>query len=421
MSYVLFLIYLLLFSWLLTKSRFVMNAGLSSKTIVALFVLKVVTGCVHAWLLLRLSDAPDTMIFHKEGLLEYELLFSNPAEYFTNLFHSGYSTGYQGLFSSTNSYWNDLTSNIIIKFLSLCDVFSFGHYYVNVIFYNAAIFFGAIGLFRVFNAIYPGNAVLLIISCFLLPSLLFFSSTIHKEGIILAATGIAVFNIYTALNNKRIIFKQVVYIVIALTLMFFQRNYVLLAFLPAAIAWIICMWKKNIKPILIFATIYISGAIIFFSASTVSPVLDLPAAVSNKQWAFQHLATPSTYIQTDSLAPNAKGFLKNAPQAMQHSLLRPCFADVSLSRSLLPLAIELFCYQLLLILFIFFRNKTVDADPFIYFGYFFSFSILLIIGYTVPVIGAIVRYRSILLPFILTPVLCTINWNKAKIFFCMKK
>jgi hypothetical protein len=408
LSYVLFLIYLLLFSWLLTKSRFVMNAGIAPEIIISLFIIKVLTGCLHAWILLRVSSVPDTAIFHKEGLAEYHLLFTHPGEYFTNLFQSGYSTGYDGLFSTTNSYWNDLTSNLIIKFLSVCDIFSFGNYYVNVIFYNAAIFFGAIGLY------------LLIATCFLLPSLLFFSSTIHKDGIILATIGIAVFNIYQAIHVSGFTLKRVVYIVFALVLMFLQRNYVLLAFLPAAFAWILCVLKKY-PPLTTFVVIYIIGALLFFNVGLLSSTLNLPEKVTNKQWAFNHLPTPATYIKVDSLPPNFMGFLQHIPQALNHVLLRPAFSDIHLSRSLIPLALELFGYQLLLLAFIFYRDKTAVTDPVILFGYFFAFTVLLLIGYTIPVIGAIVRYRSIFLPFVLTPFICSINRNKIKASFKIKK
>jgi hypothetical protein len=420
LSYVLFLIYGVLFSWLLTKSRFVMDAGLSSKIIIALFLLKVLTGCVHAWILLRMSSLPDTIVFHREGIIEYHLLFNHPKEYFTNLFQSSYDTGYGGLFSSTNSYWNDLTSNLLIKFLSICDIFSFGNYYVNVIFYNAVIFFGAIGLYRVYNCIYPGKKYLLTGTCFLLPSLIFFSSTIHKDGVILAAIGIAVYNIYAALYISGFTIKRSIYILLALGFMFLQRNYVLLAFLPAAFAWIVCVVKKYPALPTFFIT-YVTGVIIFFNAGLVSPGLNLPNKLVNKQVAFNHLAISATYIATDTLLPAFKSFVHNAPQALNHSLLRPLFTDIKLSRSLLPLVVELFCYQLLLVLFIFYRNKKITTDPFIIFGYFFSFTVLIIIGYTAQVIGAIVRYRSIFLPFILTPIICSIHWINVRANFNMKK
>lgn len=410
----------MLFSWLLTKSRFICHSALSSKIIISLFVLKVITGCVHAWILLQMSSLPDTIVFHKEGLIEYHLLFSHPREYFSNLFYSGYETGYAGLFSSANSYWNDLTSNLIIKFLSLCDIFSFGNYYVNVIFYNYVIFFGAIGLYRVFNMVYANKKYLLIATCFLLPSLLFFSSTIHKEGLIYAAIGTAVFNIFMALNKTGFTAGRIICIVLAVCFIFLQRNYVLFALLPAAFAWILSAVKKY-PPLPTFIITYLVGSILFFTAGGLSLKLNLPVKVAQKQWDFEHLQTPSTYIKVDSLAPTFKSFATNAPQAFNHSLLRPYFTDYKLSLSLLPLSVELLFYQLLVLLFIFFRNKTSTQDPFILFGLFFSFSILLIIGYTIPVIGAIVRYRSIYLPFILTPVICNINWQKIKASIQIKK
>jgi hypothetical protein len=360
------------------------------------------------------------MVFHKEGLIEYNLLFSNPKEYIHNFFQSSYSSGYGELFSSTNSYWNDLTSNLIIKFLSVCDIFSFGYYNVNVIFYNFSIFFGAVALYRVFDMVYVNNKWVLIITCFLLPSLIFFSSTIHKEGLIFAAIGIAIFNIYAALQQNRFTARRIIYISLALIFVFFQRNYVLLAFLPASFAWILSVVKK-FPALTTFIIVYIAGAIFFFNASLLSPKLNLAESVSKKQWDFRQLPDASTAIEIDSLAPNFKGFALNTSQALNHSLLRPYFSDYNLSQSLLPLSLELLFYELLFLLFICFRKKTFSKDSFIIFCVFFSFSVLLIIGYTVPVIGAIVRYRSIYLPFILTPIICSTDWNKLQEFLFIKK
>jgi hypothetical protein len=360
------------------------------------------------------------MVFHKEGLIEYHLLFSNPKEYISNFFQSNYTTGYGELFSSKNSYWNDLTGNIIIKFLSVCDIFSFGNYYVNVIFFNFVIFFGVVGLYRVFDMIYTNSKWLLIATCFLLPSLLFFSSTIHKEGLIFAAIGIAVFNIYTALHKTGFTPRKIIYILLALAFIFFQRNYVFMAFLPAAFAWILSELKKFPR-FLTFIITYIAGAAIFFNTGLLSPGLNLPESVSRKQWDFEHLPSASTAIELNTLEPTFKSFAANALQALNHSLLRPYFSDYKLSLALLPLSIELFFYELLLLLFISFRKKTLVKDSFILFGLFFSVSILLITGYTIPIIGAIVRYRSIYLPFVLTPIICSINWQKLQAFIQIKK
>ena len=134
-----------------------------------------------------------------------------------------------------------------------------------------------------------------------------------------------------------------------------------------------------------------------------------------------HLPPASTAIQLNTLAPSFKSFATNSLQALNHSLLRPYLSDYTLSPFLLPLSVELFFYELLLLIFIFFRKKMIIKNSFILFGLFFSISILLIIGYTIPIIGAIVRYRSIYFPFILTPIVCSVNWGKLQNALQIKK
>ena len=417
LSYVFFLVYLCIFSWLLTKSRFVINSGLSIKVIVALFVIKVIAGCVFYWMLLQTGTSIDTLGYNLFGLQEYHLLFNHPKEYFTNLFISGYSDGYQGILSSANSYWKDLGDNIVIKFLSICDLFSRGNYFINVIIYNYVLFFGTIGLYRTFSMVYKNKRSLLIVGCFLLPSMLFNSSIIHKDGFILAAISVVIFNVYATLQNGAFKALRTFYIIAAWAFIFLMRSYVFIALLPAVFAWALCFIKKY-NALLTFSITYLAGAIIFFNINKLVDKINLPQSISNKQQSFEKLGMPHTYIAVDTLKPTFKSFAGNAPQALSHSLLRPYFTDITMSPFLLPYIIELLAYQVLLVLFIFFREKKISSrDPFIIFGFFFSISVLLIIGYIVPAIGPIIRYRSIYLPFILVPIICTINWKKITKFY----
>jgi len=45
----------------------------------------------------------------------------------------------------------------------------------------------------------------------------------------------------------------------------------------------------------------------------------------------------------------------------------------------------------------------------------------LFIGYIMPNLGSIVRYRSVYLPFLITPMLCRIDWKKLLAVFKLKK
>lgn len=413
LSYALFFIYLILFSWWLTRCRFVMASGISKKYIIALFVLKVCTGCFHVWVLQRIGNSIDSLGYHAEGLKELALLRQHPLSYCSNLFTTDYAAGYGAVFGSTQSYWNNLSANLIIKFLSFCDIFSLGHYYVNVIFYNFVIFFGVVALYRVFKLIYSNKERILIITCFLLPSTLFYTSTIHKDGFILSAIGGMVYLIYTIFHSARFTLKRSATIALLLFALFVLRNYVAVLLLPALLAWAISHYK-NWPPLPIFFSIYTFAAIIFFTAPPLSPSLNLPQIVVNKQLAFENLPAATTNIGVEPLSASFKSFIANAPQAFAHSLFRPYVVDYTLSPFLLPLALEWMGYQIVLLLSLFYSKKNNSTDPFIYCVYFFGLSVLLIVGYTVPILGALVRYRSIYLPLLLTPIFCRIDGQKLK-------
>ncbi len=392
---------------------------MSSRVIIFLFLLKVAAGLAAGWL--THNDAhSDTWNYHQQALAEYRIFFTKPVEYFSNLFYTAYLYGYDGMLQTQNSYWNDLRDNLMIKLVSVFHILSGGNYYVNVVLYNFTIFFGCIGLYRVFIQVYQSNKLLTAAVVFLLPSVLFYSSAIHKEGLIMALTGVVVFNVWQSLN-KGFSFKRVVFILAAMLLIFFFRNYVLMAILPALTAWVIAEKKKK-SPLKAFVVVYAATLLFFFTFQYILPSVNLPQYAVQKQADFFALEKGNTTIQTDTLQPAPMSFIKTAPQAVQHALLRPFVTDLQLSRMLLPLSAELILYEILIIVFFFFRRKGFTLNTaFVLFSLFFALSVCLIIGYTVPVIGAIVRYRSIYLPFIMAPFILGIDWGRMATFARIKK
>jgi len=384
-----------------------------------LFLCKVSAGLIIG----RISEhAPsmDTWLYHHEALIEYHLLFDNPIAYFTNIFQSGYEHTYQGVLQFHDSFWNDLKTNLMVKFVSILHLASGGNYYINVILFNFLVFFGCIGLFRVFKQIFPADNFLVITGVFLLPSALLFSSTIHKEGLIMAAIGMLFFSLFNIFVSRKITTKKLTAIFFSLLVLFLFRSYLLLLLLPGLAAWFVGVrYKYNV--VLITSIIYAVFLLLFFNFQRIIPEVNLPLLVVQKQADFFGLEIARSYVITSQLSPNAGSFLNNLPQAFAHSLGRPFLTDYTLSASLIFFAVELLFYQLLFVLYVFFRKQTPAMNPFICFSIFFSLSILLIIGYTVPVIWAIIRYRSIYLPFLLIPLLCTINWGKILLLFQSKK
>jgi hypothetical protein len=416
LNYLLFAVYLILLCWLLLRIPFIKNAGISSGILLSLFLIKIIAGIAIGWISIHIygpgNDYWDVNDYARE---EYQLLLTNPGKYLINIFTSGYEGGYGGVFSSFNSYWNDLENNIIIKLVSVFNIFSRGDYYINSLFFNFLVFFGHVILYRLFIKAFPGRQTWVIIGCFLLPSTLYFVSGIHKDGIVFLTLAVLIYSVHQSLSKNRFTTKRLSLIMGSLLLLFLVRNFVLLALLPALFAWILSARSKWSTAITFFG-VYLLNVLLFFSISLVIPKINPPEIIVKKQTDYKNLPVANTQIELTPLQPNFKSFVTNSPQALGHVLLLP-YPGVQPVNSLLPFSFELFFYLFLLLRLHFFRGKNAVMvnKPFLFFLLFFTFTVFLFIGYVVPNIGSLVRYRSLYFPFVITPLLCYIDWKNIRI------
>lgn len=417
MEYLLFVVYLVFIAWLVTKVKFFTGSGLSKSQLVILFLLKVMAGIFYGWIGLYyggLAQMWDTWSFHTNSILEYKLLFNNPHEYFTNLFKDPYGDGVSKFFETTDSYWSDLKGNFFIKILSVFNILSFGNYFINIIFYSFITLFGPIALYRVMSDVFPGKKLAVLLAAFLVPSFLYWTSGIHKEGLIFTGISLIIYSIYFGSKEKKFGIKRIVSLLTGLMLILVLRNFIIIIIIPAIIAWVLAIrWPKN--GLSIFVSVYIFSGILFFTARYISPRFDFPQAVINKQHEFFKLeggySLPINQLQHDPLS-----FIKNTPQAFTMSAIRPYPSDV---RHILSLAaaLEIAVLVLLFVIFLLWRKNGVGSRNLIYFCIFFSLSLLLAIGFSVNNLGAIVRYRSIILPLLVIPMTALIDWGRVGNFF----
>ena len=412
MYYLLFAGYLCLFAWLLTRLGFFKKSGLSNAQLAILFLLKVMAGIFYGWIGIyygQFAYMYDTWGYHYLSVEEYNLLFKNPSEYFSNLFKSGYQDKYGGFFASEYSWWNDLKTNMFIKFLSLINVFTFGNYYVNVIFYSFITFTGPVAIYRVFSDVFPGKKIHVLLATFLIPSFAYWTSGVHKDGLVFMALSLIIYHVYFGLKEERFKLSRFFPLLISFIIILSFRNFLLVILIPSLFAWILSYKLKN-KTALVFVTTYLVAGLLFFTLRYVFPGLDFPQAVVDKQKAFKTLQGNSGF-DFPELKPTIGSFLLNAPKAISSTTLRPHPGDVKHILSMAA-ASETAFLVFLFFLFIFWRTNGIRSVTFIWFCIFFSFSFLLLIGFTVNFLGAIVRYRSIILPFLLVPVISLIDWER---------
>ena len=412
MEHLLFAGYLVLFAWLVTKTPFFKASGLTSFQLISIFLLKVMAGIFYGWVGVyygNMAQMVDTWSFHYNSLAEAELFRRDPGHYFSGFFSDTYADGFGGFLGREKSWWDNLDLNLMLKLFGLFNVASFGHYYVNVIFYSFITLFGPVALYRVMRHVFPRKRLTLLLAVFFIPSFLYWTSGLHKEGLIFNGLALVVYTVFFGLNIKRWGWGRLLLLSVGFLLAFAMRSYVALLLVPAVITWSIA--ERTIwKPFVVFTACYILFSVIFFLAPRVSSGLAFPQAVVEKQRQFSGL-TGNSEVPTGKLEPTAGSFIRNAPQAISLSLMRPYLTDI---RHLLSMAAALETTALLLLLLLWLGlnfQKLAHPTPFLLFCFFFGLSVLLIIGYTVNFLGAIVRYRSIVLPLLFVPVLAQLPWS----------
>ncbi len=407
--YFLFTIYFIALAFFITKIKFVQNTALGSKIILILFSIKVAAGIFSGLVSHYLfNDISDIHFYTVQSMVEYENLIHNPTLFFTDSLPSEYQNGLGDFFGSSKSFWNDIRNNILVKSMGVFNILSRGNYYINSLFFNFGCFIGHIALYKVFKDIYPNQKWSTTIGCFLLPSTLYFASTISKDLIVFTALSIFCNCLYFGLKNN-FSKKRIALLIVSFFTILLIRNFIAAILLPCAIAWYISDTFK-MKATKFFAG-FILGVFILVLLAQLLPVKYNPLKIIvSKQQAFLSLGIAKSQYQNDTLQVNLKSFASATPSAFRHSFLSPYpteFDDIYSN----AFAAELICFLILFVLSLLFPVK-MKTNTFIIYGVILASLIFMFNGYITTNVGSLVRYRSIYLPFLMVPILCGIDWQR---------
>ncbi|MBP6432698.1 MAG: hypothetical protein KA319_13110 [Ferruginibacter sp.] len=392
---------------MVTHLSFVKKAGLSNTWIVSLFTIKLLAGVAVGYCSLHFYGIHnDYWDNNYHSVQEFEVLKTNPKYFFSELFISNYNGSYADFWGHADSFWNDLKNNCLIKFMAFFNVISRGNYYINSVFFNSIVFLGHIALYRLFKKMFPSFNYGLIIGCFLLPSFLYFSSGIHRDGLLFTLITISLYCAYSIFQEGKQNFKYYIAGLLSVLLLLILRNIVAITLLPLLAAWWLST-KVNYKPayvVLVVLSIFILAILFAGKISSINPL----QFIADKQADYFGLEAGNTQTMLQVLQPTAISFLYNTPTALSNVLIKPFIWQKPIM--LLPFALEVLAYFALIIIFFYKTRKQQLAVPTIFWAVILGFLFLsfLFIGHIIPNLGAIIRYRSIYLPFIITPIIASI-------------
>ncbi|MFP5040101.1 hypothetical protein [Parasediminibacterium sp. JCM 36343] len=404
-----FLVYLLLFCFIITRVTFFRKSGIRLFLLVGIFCLKVGVGVLYGlyFNLPSQSGTADTWRFYRESLPETQLLLHEPLLFVKSLVSHGYAQA-GNLFVGANSYWNDLKDNIIIKLLAIANVFTRSNYYVDIVFFNFCYLFGLVAFYKLVKTYSNTHKYLLIIGVFLLPSFLFWCSGIHKDGLLFSALGI-VFYSFQKVIKKQAIAKHYLFFALAILFIFFIKNYLALALVPALASWWLAD-RNHQRHQFYFIAVYMGGLLALMIISLLGNGYNALYYLTNKHQEFL-LLNGASAIKTRVLAPTIESVVKYLPTAIDIAFFRPHISEIKNAAYAMSFA-EIIIYLIITIAFLWLvRNKKL-MPPFYICCFYFALSILLLDGYIVTFTGAIVRYRSLVAPLLIAPMMGMIPFRE---------
>jgi hypothetical protein len=396
MYVVLFLIYFFLLCLLITRMSFLSSSNIKPKFLLLFFGIHVITACVHNWIAYQsYPNHGDIWFFFNESLdLKQELLV-HPAKFFSDFISD----------SKFNFTSNNLPrfgfQYVFMKHINLfLNFFSFNNFYINSLLFSFISFCGAIALFKTFNAFFFKNSILCALCTLLLPSTLFWTSCIHKDGLLYLAIGFFYYYIYQLFISHGNIKKYLLCILFS-GIIFLARANVAITLIPAILFWVLNEKKYSKKSFLIGVPVVFVVCVLIL---TVNPGIytGILKSVSDRQKEYYELKGNSK-IYLPVLEPTTGSFLSVLPFAFINGFFQP-LPGFGGNNFYLAFAFELLIIWVTISFAVYLLvKKYLRLSNFDYLCLIFSLPAMLMIGYTIPFAGAIVRYRSIYLPFLLAP------------------
>ena len=199
------------------------------------------------------------------------------------------------------------------------NLLSGGNYYINSLFFNSLVFIGHIGLYRLFKKMFVQFNLGIVIGCFLLPSFLYFTSGIHRDGLLFSLIAACLYCCYCIFEERKKSKKYYIVVFLSIFFLLLLRNVVAITLVPILIAWWVSK-KLCIKPIGATVSIIVIFLLVILFAgkfSTLNPLNFIAA----KQADYFKLAIGNTKTTLKVLQPNATSFLQNTPTALGNVFL----------------------------------------------------------------------------------------------------
>ncbi|MBA2662008.1 MAG: hypothetical protein H0U74_06905 [Bradymonadaceae bacterium] len=399
----------LLLSTMLLGSLLRRFKGNEQKLILAGFIAHVVAAFVQVWLHRYYYGYGDMLSYFRQGMYLADLLHDDFLKYVPEILalifqqKPSVTLWVQGEGSSTGTM------------AGLAGVLAFvtgGSLYASCLSVSIGSFFGQLALYAALRNDTPKVYIpRLLVSCLLVPSVVFWSSGIIKEAIALSGLGFAVLGLYRLVRHNRH-FSGLCALCIGVLLMGLSKPYLLGPFAVATSIWF--YWSRTIRikgqVAMAAKPLYFLFGLMIAMASLIGigqlfprySIENLAEEAGHMQDVGRRVEGGSNYELASTSERTAQAQLVFVPIALVTALFRPFFFEVHNALSLINAAETTFIA--LVFLFLVFRQgprkcwSIIIGSPMLMFCLIFVLLVALGVGLTATNLGTLSRYRIPMMP-----------------------
>lgn len=300
----------------------------------------------------------------------------------------------------------------IIRLNAAIMLLSFRTYFVHILFMCFISFIGWVLLFNgVFSNLQNKASALLALPVLFLPSVLFWTSGVMKEPVLLLGLGLLVNGLFS------LAWRRIAFISLGCILILASKFYVLACAIPAVAAYLFSKRLNSNTNVAVYTVVYGILLLTAFNIQRVVPQVNPAKMLANKQ---MHAVKEATYFNAGSrieipvITENPLSVITATPNGIWNSLARPYLWETKNPMTLLC-AFEniLVCFVMLFCIFLVLKQGNFSQANSMLFLLLFALSYMALIGISTPVLGNLVRYKAPLLPLLLFAFVVVTDWQNA--------
>jgi hypothetical protein len=358
----------------------------------------------------------DTFYYYDHATTINSAFVESPGKWFNLVFRipDWYEGGYSKYISKM--IWYEAPSEYTVAAITaVVGMLTLTTYLPIAVIFATVAFTGIWALFRTFATLYPAYTKYIAWVTLFVPSTIMWGSGIFKDTICMFALGWLTYGAFRMLISRDFSLRNILLTVVSFYLIASIKVYILMAFLPAVVLWILFTYSKRISVLLIRVIVNVAvvgmciGGFLFFAQKFSAELgkYSLEKVVTTSYVTSSFIASQSgdegSAYSLGELDPTVGGMLKKFPAAVNVTLFRPYIWETRKVIQLLN-AIEAFLFMWVtvkLFLKVGTRKiwKTLSTDPNIQFCLIFTIIFAFAIGLSSGNFGTLSRYRIPCLPF----------------------